>query len=134
MLDAWSNAKQITLNSYRFAPLLYVFSKLSSLDCLIHVSFIAIICDWKKTAQNQPRHNVHSNQDASSWLPFDTGGRIGPLRLVLAALLALDAHRRPAASDLLENPVFRRQARSGFASGYRSGHRNGSFFWGGNQT
>ena len=51
-------------------------------------------------------------QDASSWLPFDTGGRIGPLRLVLAALLALDAHRRPAASDLLDNPVFRRQARS----------------------
>eukprot|EP00434_Breviolum_minutum_P002541 symbB.v1.2.002250.t1/scaffold92.1/size545918/7 len=52
-----------------------------------------------------------AEEDASSWLPFDTGGRIGPLRLVLAALLALDAHRRPAASDLLDNPVFRRQAR-----------------------
>eukprot|EP00438_Fugacium_kawagutii_P022736 Skav234318 [mRNA] locus=scaffold3847:24161:32648:- [translate_table: standard] len=43
--------------------------------------------------------------DASSWLPFDAGGRIGPLRLVLAALLALDAQRRPATTDLLENPV-----------------------------
>ena len=61
-------------------------------------------------------------EDASGWLPFDTGGRIGPLRLaphtqrrkevsllscpasgrseVLAALLALDARRRPAATDL----------------------------------
>ncbi|CAE7529603.1 iksA [Symbiodinium natans] len=52
-----------------------------------------------------------AEEDASGWLPFDTGGRIGPLRLVLAALLALDARRRPAATDLLENPVFRRQAR-----------------------
>jgi len=59
-----------------------------------------------------PRTHFGWFQDASSWLPFDTGGRIGPLRLVLAALLALDAHRRPAASDLLDNPVFRRQARS----------------------
>ncbi|CAJ1333498.1 unnamed protein product [Effrenium voratum] len=52
-----------------------------------------------------------AEEDASSWLPFDAGGRIGPLRLVLAALLALDARRRPATADLLENPVFRRQAR-----------------------
>ncbi|CAE7711144.1 iksA [Symbiodinium sp. CCMP2456] len=52
-----------------------------------------------------------AEEDASGWLPFDTGGRIGPLRLVLAALLALDARRRPAATNLLENAVFRRQAR-----------------------
>jgi len=67
-------------------------------------------------------------QDASSWLPFDEGGRIGPLRLVLAALLALNAHRRPAASDLLENPVFRRQARRSL-EGFRFGVCPG-FGWG----
>jgi len=47
---------------------------------------------------------------AEEWLPPDVEGRLGPLRLVLAALLAVDADRRPAASNLLDNPVFRRQA------------------------
>merc|ERR1712176_124922 len=45
----------------------------------------------------------------AAWLPPDTNGRLGRLRLVLAALLAFDAGRRPAATDLLENPTFRRQ-------------------------
>jgi len=44
------------------------------------------------------------------WLPPDTGYRLGPLRQVLAALLAFHAVRRPAAIDLLENPFFRAQA------------------------
>lgn len=65
----------------------------------------------EKRSARCPETATPAEEDASSWLPFDEGGRIGPLRLVLAALLALDAHRRPAASDLLENPVFRRQAR-----------------------
>jgi len=47
---------------------------------------------------------------ADAWLPPDDEGRLGPLRLVLAALLALDAARRPSATDLLENPTFRGQA------------------------
>mmetsp|Transcript_8865 Transcript_8865/g.25029 ORF Transcript_8865/g.25029 Transcript_8865/m.25029 type:complete len:263 (+) Transcript_8865:3-791(+) len=55
---------------------------------------------------------------AVAWLPPDLsgaqararGGRLGSLRLVLAALLAIDAHRRPTATDLLENAVFRGQA------------------------
>lgn len=51
-----------------------------------------------------------AGEDAMAWLPPDTGGRLGPLRLVLAALLAFDAGRRPFATDLLENPVFRSQA------------------------
>eukprot|EP00930_Biecheleria_cincta_P047577 TRINITY_DN33003_c0_g1_i1.p1 TRINITY_DN33003_c0_g1~~TRINITY_DN33003_c0_g1_i1.p1 ORF type:complete len:891 (-),score=140.13 TRINITY_DN33003_c0_g1_i1:92-2764(-) len=54
---------------------------------------------------------------AAAWLPPDIrgaqarlrGGRLGPLRLVLAALLSCDAGRRPAANDLLENPIFRGQ-------------------------
>lgn len=54
---------------------------------------------------------------AAAWLPPDIrgaqarvrGGRLGPLRLILAALLSCDAERRPAANDLLENPVFRGQ-------------------------
>merc|ERR1712218_149339 len=58
------------------------------------------------------------SEAATAWLPPDVGGArargqagcIGPLRLVLAALLALDPNRRPATGDLLENPVFRRQA------------------------
>jgi len=48
--------------------------------------------------------------DSSSWLPRDEGGRLGPLPLVLAALLELRPERRPSATDLLENPTFRRQA------------------------
>merc|ERR1719188_2687664 len=48
---------------------------------------------------------------AVAWLPPDftgaqvraRGGRLGSLRLVLAALLAIDAYRRPTATDLLEN-------------------------------
>jgi len=47
---------------------------------------------------------------AEEWLPLDDGGRLGPLRLVLAALLTIDTERRPAASDLLENPSFRAHA------------------------
>jgi len=46
----------------------------------------------------------------SSWLPADVGSRLGTLRLVLAALLELDAARRPSATDLVENPAFRGQA------------------------
>merc|ERR1711862_615214 len=49
-------------------------------------------------------------EDAAAWLPPDTGNRLGPLRLVLAALLAFDASRRPAATNLLENPAFRGRA------------------------
>jgi len=37
--------------------------------------------------------------------------RLGSLRLVAAALLAFDASRRPAATDLLENPSFRAEAK-----------------------
>ncbi|CAE7650709.1 iksA [Symbiodinium pilosum] len=69
----------------------------------------AFVEEKRRPAPNEKAPSAE--EDASGWLPFDTGGRIGPLRLVLAALLALDARRRPAATDLLENPVFRRQAR-----------------------
>jgi len=51
-----------------------------------------------------------TSEDAAAWLPQDVGGRVGPLRMVTAALLAFDVDRRPAATDLLENPVFRAQA------------------------
>lgn len=57
-------------------------------------------------------------ESAAAWLPADVsgapmksrGGRLGSLRLVLAALLTIDADRRPTATDLLENVVFRGQA------------------------
>mmetsp|Transcript_64634 Transcript_64634/g.140735 ORF Transcript_64634/g.140735 Transcript_64634/m.140735 type:complete len:674 (+) Transcript_64634:107-2128(+) len=48
--------------------------------------------------------------DATAWLPQDSTGRLGSLPLVAAALLAFDPARRPAATDLLENPVFRAEA------------------------
>lgn len=55
---------------------------------------------------------------AAAWLPKDVsgpqararGGRLGSLRLILAALLAIDPVRRPTATDLLENAIFRGQA------------------------
>jgi serine/threonine protein kinase len=55
---------------------------------------------------------------AAAWLPPDSsstqvrarGGRLGSLRLVVAALLAIDPTRRPIATDLLENAIFRGQA------------------------
>lgn len=72
---------------------------------------IKAFVEEKRSASRAEAATPSAEEDASSWLPFDAGGRIGPLRLVLAALLALDAHRRPATTDLLENPVFRRQAR-----------------------
>lgn len=49
------------------------------------------------------------DEAAGTWLPPDPEGRLGPLRLVLAALLAFDADRRPSATDLLENTSFRQQ-------------------------
>ena len=70
-----------------------------------------LIRSFVEEKRASPTATPSAEEDASSWLPFDAGGRIGPLRLVLAALLALDARRRPATTDLLENPVFRRQAR-----------------------
>lgn len=48
--------------------------------------------------------------DATEWLPPDSGGRLGPLRLVMAALLAVSPRRRPTAGDLLDNSVFRGNA------------------------
>lgn len=51
-----------------------------------------------------------SPDEAAEWLPPDCGGRLGPLRLVMSALLAFDAEKRPGTTDLLENPVFRGQA------------------------
>lgn len=48
--------------------------------------------------------------DPSDWLPRDSSGRLGSLRLVLAALLSFDPELRPTATDLLENPIFRAQA------------------------
>lgn len=48
--------------------------------------------------------------EGADWLPPDPGNRLGPLRLLTAALLNVDADRRPATTDLLENPVFRSQA------------------------
>mmetsp|Transcript_54026 Transcript_54026/g.128705 ORF Transcript_54026/g.128705 Transcript_54026/m.128705 type:complete len:753 (-) Transcript_54026:81-2339(-) len=47
---------------------------------------------------------------AATWVPVDEDGRLGPLRLVVSALLAFDPARRPAAIDLMENPTFRHQA------------------------
>lgn len=49
--------------------------------------------------------------DATAWLPPDKENRLGALRLVCAALLAFDADRRPAATDLLENGAFRLEAK-----------------------
>jgi len=51
------------------------------------------------------------DRDAEVWLPPDPTGRLGSLRLVAAALLAFDVTRRPAATDLLENPSFRADAK-----------------------
>lgn len=48
--------------------------------------------------------------DPAGWLPRDPSGRLGSLRLVVAALLSLDEGRRPEATDLLENPSFRAEA------------------------
>lgn len=47
--------------------------------------------------------------DGAAWLPPDTR-RLGRLRLVVSALLALDPARRPTAADLLENHSFRTDA------------------------
>jgi len=57
-------------------------------------------------------------ESVAAWLPPDVsgaqikvrGGRLGSLRMVVAALLAIDPVRRPTATDLLENNVFRGQA------------------------
>eukprot|EP00927_Polykrikos_kofoidii_P036005 TRINITY_DN30459_c0_g1_i1.p1 TRINITY_DN30459_c0_g1~~TRINITY_DN30459_c0_g1_i1.p1 ORF type:complete len:757 (+),score=129.41 TRINITY_DN30459_c0_g1_i1:143-2272(+) len=54
------------------------------------------------------RHSVA--HDGTDWLPPEPGVRLGPLRHVTTALLNVDADRRPATTDLLENPVFRSQA------------------------
>merc|ERR1712194_15106 len=70
-------------------------------------------------AQGAPLLGEDESVEAtSSWLPPDPGGtrkggradRLGPLRLVLSALMAVDADRRPSATDLLENPAFRGSA------------------------
>lgn len=73
----------------------------------------------RRTAQATPLlTGGNAAESVAAWLPPDVsgaqikvrGGRLGSLRLVAAALLAIDPFRRPTATDLLENQVFRGQA------------------------
>lgn len=70
----------------------------------------SLICSFVEERSAPQASTPSAAEDAGAWLPPDEGGRLGPLRLVLAALLAFDPARRPSATDLLENPTFRGQA------------------------
>jgi len=100
--DMWSLG--IVLYAMCYSSLPFVNDDPSALKSLI-CRFVE-----ERSAQATPPSGPSAAEDAGAWLPPDESGRLGPLRLVLAALLAFDPMRRPSATDLLENPTFRGQA------------------------
>lgn len=108
--DMWSLG--IVLHAMCFSSLPWTHDNPSTLKALIRrfAEERSPPSQATRVAQASVNAIQSANDDIAAWLPSDNDGRLGPLRLVLAALLELDISRRPTATDLLDNPNFRRQA------------------------